>query len=369
MLTLAFAGHGVVGINQTWGAEPFDAASYERAVGKAIDYLRAKGQGPDGSYSAQAGPAVTALVTTAILQHGRTPDDPVVAKSLKYLETFVQEDGGIYKGESLHPNYETCLALLCFKEANKDGRYRAILQKAEAYLKKLQWDEGEGKDKSDFTYGGAGYGNSKRPDLSNTSFLIDALVAAGNDKNSEAIQRALVFVSRCQNLESDHNTTPFAAKNPDGGFYYTPAGGGNSQAGTTDEGGLRSYASMTYAGLKSMIFAGVGPEDPRVKAAINWLKGHYDLKSNPGMADSGLYYYYHTFAKALEATNEETFVDEKGTAHPWRSELLKELVSRQRADGAWVNDNKRWMEGDANLVTGYALLAIKYCKPKAAAGK
>ena len=87
------------------------------------------------------------------------------------------------------------------------------------------------------------------------------------------------------------------------------------------------------------------------------------------MADNGLFYYFHTFAKALDATNEETFVDEKGTAHPWRSELLKELVSRQRADGAWVNDNKRWMEGDANLVTGYALLAIKYCKPKAAAGK
>ena len=30
---------------------------------------------------------------------------------------------------------------------------------------------------------------------------------------------------------------------------------------------LRSYGSMTYAGLKSMIFAGVGPDDPRVKAA------------------------------------------------------------------------------------------------------
>ena len=36
------------------------------------------------------------------------------------------------------------------------------------------------------------------------------------------MQRALVFVSRCQNLETEHNTTPFAAKNPDGGFYYTP---------------------------------------------------------------------------------------------------------------------------------------------------
>ena len=32
------------------------------------------------------------------------------------------------------------------------------------------------------------------------------------ESNDEAVQRALVFVSRCQNLESQYNTTPFAAK-------------------------------------------------------------------------------------------------------------------------------------------------------------
>ncbi len=342
----------------------FDSQGYERAVSKAIDYLRTKGQAADGSYSAQSGPAITALITTAILQHGRSADDPLVRKSLKYLEKFVHEDGGIYLGESLNPNYETCLSILCFSEANRDGRYEKLLRNADAYLKKLQWDEGENKDRSDFAYGGAGYGNHKRPDLSNTSFLIDALKATGNDENSEAIQRALVFVSRCQNLESEHNTTPFSAKNPDGGFYYTPAGGGSSQAGTTDDGGLRSYASMTYAGLKSMIFAGVGPEDPRIKSAVNWLRKNYDLESNPGMADNGLYYYYHTFAKALDALHQEQFVDDQAKPHFWRQELLVELLRRQRTDGSWVNENKRWLEGDANLVTGYALLALKYCKPR-----
>lgn len=342
----------------------FDSKGYERAVGKAIDYLRTKGQAADGSYSAQAGPAVTALVTTAILQHGRSPNDPLVAKSLKYLEMFVHDDGGIYQGESLHPNYETCLAVFCFSEANRDGRYDKLLKGADAYLKKLQWDEGEGKDQSDFAFGGAGYGNSKRPDLSNTSMLVEALKVMGNDDDSDAIQRALVFVSRCQNLETEHNTTPFATKNPDGGFYYTPAAGGSSQAGTTDEGGLRSYASMTYAGLKSMIYAGVTADDPRVKAAIEWLRKNYDLKSNPGMADNGLYYYYHTFAKALDSLKQETFVDQDGNRHDWRNELLAELIDRQRPDGSWLNDNKRWLESDANLVTGYALLALRYCKPK-----
>ena len=115
------------------------------------------------------------------------------------------------------------------------------------------------------------------------------------------MKKALIFVSRCQNFESANNTLPFAAKNPDGGFYYTAAAGGESPAGKTPNGGLRSYGSMTYAGLKSMIYAGVGRDDPRVKAATKWIEQHYDLTSNPGMGPSGLYYYYHTAAKALDA--------------------------------------------------------------------
>lgn len=334
----------------------------EKAVGKAIEFLRQKGQAEDGSFSKQAGPAVTALVATAVLRHGRTTEDPLVGKALKYLESFVQQDGGIYKPDSKVQNYETSLALMCFVEANRDHRYDKLIANAEKFLKGLQWDGEEGHDESSFSYGGAGYGGHKRPDLSNTSFFLDALQAAGASADDEAVKKALVFVSRCQNLETDHNTTPYAAKNPDGGFYYTSAAGGESQAGKTDEGGLRSYASMTYAGLKSMIFAGVGPDDPRVKAALSWLKKHYDLDSNPGMGSSGLYYYYQTFAKALAALGQDTFVDDDGVKHDWRNELVDELASRQQADGSWVNEDARWLEGDPNLVTGYALLALAYCR-------
>jgi squalene-hopene/tetraprenyl-beta-curcumene cyclase len=332
-------------------------------VRKAIAYL-ANGQAPDGSYSASVSPAVTAIVTTGILRAGRTPDDPLVQRSLKYLESFVQPDGGIYDPKGTNRNYETCIAIMCFAEANRDGRYKELLDRADRFVKGIQWDENEGHDRSSVNYGGAGYGSKNRPDLSNTSFLIEALRAAGNGPDDPAIQRALVFVSRCQNLETEHNTTAFAAKNPDGGFYYTPAAGGASMAGETPEGGLRSYGSMTYAGLKSMIFAGVGPEDPRVKAAFEWARKHYDLTSNPGMGQAGLYYYYHTFAKALDAMGLDTITDEQGIVHHWRRELLEELAKRQREDGAWVNPTSRWLEGDPNLVTGYALLALSYCRPE-----
>ena len=338
------------------------AANYEQMVTRAVGYLATKGQAQDGSFSSQAGPAVTALVASSVMRHGRTPSDPLVAKALKYLDQFVQPDGGIYRTGSLYANYETSIAIVCLTEANADGRYSERLKKAEAFIKGLQWDEGEGKDASDPAYGGAGYGKSKRPDLSNTQFFMDALKAMGNDENSEAVKRALIFVSRCQNLETEHNTTPFAAKNPDGGFYYTPAAGGSSMAGTTPEGGLRSYGSMTYAGLKSMIYAGVSPDDPRVKAAVKWISMHYDLTSKiPAWATPGLYYYYHTFAKALDAMKQDEFVDQQGVKHDWRAELRAELA-QPTAAGRIVGERSRSLDGrrsqprDRLRVAGVGLL-------------
>ncbi len=179
---------------------------------------------------------------------------------------------------------------------------QAAGQEAEAFVKGLQWDdERRERQARASTTAAPATAAQKRPDLSNTSFLLDALQVGRRGPDDEAVQKALVFVSRCQNLETEYNTTPFAAKNPDGGFYYTPAAGGASMAGKTANGGLRSYGSMTYAGLKSMIYAGLGPDDPRVKAAIEWIAEHYTLDENPGMGAAGLYYYYQTFAKALDA--------------------------------------------------------------------
>ncbi|MBU4399395.1 MAG: hypothetical protein KKE86_08680, partial [Planctomycetes bacterium] len=102
-----------------------------------------------------------------------------------------------------------------------------------------------------------------------------------------------------------------------------------------------------------------------VKAAVKWIGRYYDLASNPGMGQAGLYYYYHTLAKALDAAGMEQLVDAEGNRHDWRRELLAELLKRQRPDGSWVNENARWLEGEPSLVTGYVLLTLSYCKPAA----
>lgn len=203
----------------------------------------------------------------------------------------------------------------------------------------------------------------RAPDLSNTQFFLDALIATGVASDDPAIQNALIFVSRCQNLESEHNTTPFAAAINDGGSYYTPAAGGSSQAGEGPEGGLRSYGSMTYAGLKSMIHAGLTPDDPRVAAALAWIGNYYTIEENPGMGQQGLFYYYHTFAKALDVAGYDVFTDAEGQEHDWRKELAEHLFSIQQDDGSWLNEADRWYEGDPSLVTAYCLLALKHCGP------
>lgn len=345
-------------------ADEIAAKKWQTMVDRNVDYLRLRGQADDGSFSSASGIGPTGLVVAGLLDVGVPAEDPMVAKGLAYLAKHVQPDGGVYTLESLHRNYDTCIAMVALSKANKSGRYSEIVKKAEAFVRGIQWDESEGKDASDMFYGGAGYGSHSRPDLSNTTFLIEALHSLGNGAEDESIQKALAFVSRCQNLESPHNTSPHAAKINDGGFYYTVAAGGESKADTTENGGLRSYGSMTYAGLKSMIYAGVSKDDPRVKAAAQFLQKNYTLESNPGMGGQGLYYYFHTMAKALDALGEPKFTDASGIAHDWKAELRDKLSESQQADGSWVNETTRWMEGDPNLVSGYTLLALAYCKPE-----
>ncbi len=341
-----------------------DPKLYQTTVDRAIQFLASR-QSSEGALSPQLGVGPTALYTLGLLRAGRSAGDPQVAKGLAFLEEAVQETGGIHMPGGRIPNYETCIAVICFKEANRTGKYKKIIKDAERFLRDGQIDERKGKDKADVSYGGMGYGGRSRPDLSNTAYLLDALKACGAGADDPALKKALAFASRCQNLESEHNTTKYAAKVNDGGFFYTPVLSKQDESRQTANGGLRSYGSMTYSGLKSMIYAGLTKDDPRVKAALQWIRKNYDLKSNPGMGEAGLYYYYHTFAKALDVLGVDEIEDAKGVKHDWRRELTEELARRQKPDGSWVNADTQWMEGDPNLATAFALLALTHCRPAA----
>ncbi|MBO0700116.1 MAG: terpene cyclase/mutase family protein, partial [Zavarzinella sp.] len=284
------------------------------------------------------------------------------AKALGFLEKNVQKDGGVYN--RFLANYTTAIAISTFKEANQGGKYDRIIDNAVRFLKGLQ----KGGPDQELPFGGFGYDAKSRPDTSNAHFSVEALIAAGVPKDDPAIKNALIFLSRCQNLPGEANKFEYAKKTTEGdrgGFVYNPADATNEKSDKrTPEGGLRSEGGMTYAGLKSFLYAGVGKDDPRVKAAIDWIRRHYTLEENPGQKEAGLFYYYHVFAKAMDALGEDQFEDAKGVKHDWRKELFETLKSKQAADGSWANNNPAFLENSPELATAFALLSLSYTTPK-----
>ena len=335
----------------------------QAVLDKALAFLKAH-QEPSGAFSPKrAGPGIAALVAAGLLKSGASAREPVVAKALAYLQKSVKPDGGVY--DKILANYTTSIALMAFHEANAGGKYDALLKKGAAFIRGLQYGDTKSNPK-DVKYGGFGYDGTKRPDLSNTTFSVEALLAAGVPKDDPAIQKALKYLGRCQNLPGEFNDQEFAkkaSKDDKGGFVYNPLDPDDERHKTPD-GGLRSMGGMTYGGLKSFLYAGVGKDDPRVKAAVGWIRRHYTLKENPGMGQAGLYYYYHVFAKAMTALGEDSFVDAAGKKHTWRRELFEALRSRQQADGSWRNAGDRiFGESDPNLATAFAVLTLGYCQP------
>jgi squalene-hopene/tetraprenyl-beta-curcumene cyclase len=347
-----------------------DPRLWDQTVNRAIAFLRTT-QSADGSWDKERSPGITGVVLTGLLATGKlSPDDPMIERGLKYVEGLVNPKAGHIAGKDPKvqlQNYVTSVNVMALNLANRQDRYSRVIGEAAAFLKRLQWDEEEGKNPSSDFYGGAGYDSQSRPDLSNTQFFLDALKAAGIPSTDPAYKRALIFVSRCQNLKGEHNDQPWAGKINDGSFIYSPAAGGQTKSEPLPDGSLPGYGSMTYAGIKSMIYCGASKDDPRVKKALEWISKNYTTDENPGMPKNrnqwGLYYYYHTMAKCLSTLGTDVVVDAQGKKHDWRADITAALAKRQRPDGSWLNEQDRWMEGDPNLVTGYSLMAMGHCKP------
>lgn len=116
---------------------------------------------------------------------------------------------------------------------------------------------------------------------------------------------------------------------------------------------------MTYAGFKSLLYAGLSTQDPRVVAALDWIRRHWTLSENPGLGRQGWLYYLHAQSRALNAARMPEIADSSGSRHNWRDEMIDTLVRAQRPDGAWRNEVPRWEESRPELATAYALLALE----------
>jgi len=139
VLAILLATAGPVGSVSAAGPDPKE---YQAVLDKAVNFLK-KQQLEDGSFSPKmAGPGVSALVVAGLLRNGHSPNEPLLARTLAYMESRVQKDGGIYDKQLA--NYATSVALMAFREANTNGKYDTLIQKATQFLKSLQgWKRGQ----------------------------------------------------------------------------------------------------------------------------------------------------------------------------------------------------------------------------------
>lgn len=350
---------------------------------RAIEYLRTT-QDDSGGWSVNPDgpdfPAITALVVEGMLLDPRIDQrDEAVAAGVGSVLGFVKDDGGIHDG--VLPTYNTAICVSMLSRVRTPGAMRAV-GGGVALLKRMQWGafdpatspspeapawtEPIGEDHPYF--GGMGYGKHGRPDLSNTQFFMQALHDAGVSTQDPAYARALVFLRRVQ-MDGRVNGMPYAHGSRQGGFIYATVPNaesvdsvpGQSQAGTIEETladgrvetRLRAYGSMTYAGFKSLIYADLPPDDPRVTAALGWIEEHFSVSENPGLGQQGRYYQFAVMARALDAWGH----DEIG-GRDWRGEIVRAIAGLQEADGGMRVVHDRWLENDRNLITAYALIAL-----------
>ena len=347
-------------------------AGAQQMLDKGIEFLLSKTEA-DGGWSAGGGvykPAITGLVLKVLLDQpslDRTKPLPEhITKGFDVLLKYRQPDGGIYEPKEGQAAYTTSIAIMALAAA-KNPQYAEIIDKAVAYTKGIQIKEGTPKPgggtvaADDPNVGGVGYGSDKQSaNLSTLSFAMAGWEAGGVPKDDPNVQAAAGFLTRLQN-NSETNSAKWAqAGKSDGGFVYSPR---ESKGGGEGEDGMRSYGSMTYAGFKGMLYAGVSKDDPRIRAAYKWIRNHWSLENNPNMPDKqsqeGLYYYYHVFAKALRHYGDPVISDGSGNQHNWRHELVDALKARLQEQGFWKNDKDRWQEGSEILVTCYSLLALE----------
>ena len=82
-----------------------------------------------------------------------------------------------------------------------------------------------------------------------TRYVLEGLAAAGVRRPDPALERAQVYLERCQN--------------PDGGFFFSTVNTDTNKAGENG-GRYLSYGTTTADGILALRAAGAGDDDPRV---------------------------------------------------------------------------------------------------------
>jgi hypothetical protein len=279
----------------------------------------------------RSGQSLTGFVLASIPKH----EAAALERGQAFLAAHTDREGGVGLANPAmpdYPNYATALAV----------RARPKAAKSVEYLLSRQFTEADEWRETDPAFGAWGMGGDRRMppdaghvDLSMTRHVLEALASAGVRPEHPAMQRARVFLERCQN--------------EDGGFHFSTVVMDANKAG-----GTRSYGSATADGIIALTAAGSGAA--RIDAAEAWLLKHHRPDAAPGFHGEayarwprGLRYYY-------AAASAEAF---RLLGVPRDIDQDRRLRAERRRDGSWANPEPLVKEDDPLIATGFALQALR----------
>jgi hypothetical protein len=314
----------------------------ERAIHDGVHFLkqrqRADGSWPDADSEAHTG--TTSLVTLALLTAGEPVGSPTIVQALEFLRNFGPEQ--------LKSTYAVALQTMVFAAADPERDQLKIAANVR-WLQDAQIKPGERVNwPGSWTYSGT---KTRNGDNSNSQYALLGLNAAsevGVPVNPQVWALARRYWEQYQ-----HN---------DGGWGYTP------------DAAMPASASMTCAGISSLIITGLkrfqgqeflvgdqiqncgrGGTNINLQRGIDWMANHFRVGENPPIGQQWRYYYLYGMERAGRLTGQRFFGE-----HDWYREGAEKLVHEQdRLQGFWQGAGPvEGQEPVGVVTTSFALLFL-----------
>ncbi|MEM9365891.1 MAG: DUF4159 domain-containing protein [Planctomycetota bacterium] len=316
-----------------------DAVSVSRSINRGTEYLR-KTQTKSGGwreYPRHADGGLTALCTLAMLNAGVPPNDPSIARSLKYLRSL-----------RLQTTYSVALRTLVYCQCGAAMDLPRI-RECVAWLTQKQ-NPPEARNPGGWHYGDRGNG-----DPSNSQFALLALGAAA-DRGIQVNPEVFALADRYWRERQLQR----------GGWSY---GGGESRIAS---------GSMTCAGIASLVITnthapsdvsgalmccGNEVEDDAIERGIDFLGSVFTLQANPGGELLSYYYYLYAIERVGRLTGRRLIGN-----RDWYREGAERLLGKQdQFQGFWQGTGP--VESDRLVSTSFAVLFLSKGKRQVVAGR
>ena len=320
----------------------------DRAIDRGMKRLRTL-QADDGSFEPEERKEVCRVALTSMaLWALREPealglDAERTRKAAQFLVSKQTASGGIYEPANGLPVYTSGVAARALRTLGQLDDWPELgiaRSKVELFVYRSAAPESfiDLEDKS-----------SVGP--SHARAQAQRLLAEGKVSDAAA-RRALEFLARC---DVDLMRSPARLRQPH------------------EQRAAFEIEAFDYEDLLPMVYLELSPEQQIVLRARNALVSRYTPEKNPDLTarygeqgflegKQGKFYYWLNVARTMTTLRERELVTSDGVRHDWASEIAAQLLAAQRGDGAWVNSEARWWEGEPGITTAYAVLALKLCR-------